>query len=48
MIVVKSVTAASTKYTALLNTYPQFAFLSYSPGDVNWYLDDMQINLIED
>ncbi len=41
-------TAASTKYTALLNTYPQFAFLSYSPGDVNWYLDDMQINLIED
>lgn len=41
-------TAASSKYETLLNTYPQFAFLSTNAADVNWYLDDMQINLIEE
>ena len=41
-------TAASSHYESLLNTYPQFAFLSYNSADVNWYLDDMQINLIEE
>lgn len=41
-------TAASAKYTDLLNTYPQFAFLSSNGADVNWYLDEVQINLIEE
>lgn len=41
-------TAASVKYPSLLNSYPQFVFLSSGSADVNWYLDDMQINLIEE
>lgn len=41
-------TATSVKYPLLLNTYPQFVFLSTGSADVNWYLDDMQINLIEE
>ena len=41
-------TAASVKYPLLLNTYPQIAFLTTGSADVNWYLDDMQINLIEE
>lgn len=41
-------TAASSHYESLLNTYPQFVFLSQNSADVNWYLDDMQINLIEE
>ena len=41
-------TATSAKYESLLNTYPQFALLSAGSADVNWYLDDIQINLIEE
>ena len=41
-------TATSAKYESLLTTYPQFALLSAGSADVNWYLDDIQINLIEE
>lgn len=40
-------TAASAKYTSLLNAYPMFALMS-AGGDTAWYVDEMQINLIED